>query len=223
MYYTPSFPLPQETFTVEYSSHQISNWSDSFICLFAFCLISFFFSSCFIFDNPASAKRHNSILVRTYPYSWPEMEASAWGQAGCWVSRGCWPWGCESYPLALACSWQSRWARRSPSQQKPGFPSLQMSWQVEGHCHPSFLHKKANRLRHQHMIQNSFSITTAWWAAFLVTKMQQFHSKYIVPQLPIQMCKATEWCLTLLSQGTGDYYTFNMRKILLSFPKRCSE
>lgn len=78
--------------------------------------------------------------------------------------------------------------------------------------------QKPNRLRCWYVVQNSFSITTAWWAAVLVMKMQWFHSKHIVPQLPVWMCKATEWCLTLLSQGTVDYFTRGR-----SFPKHCSE
>lgn len=77
----------------------------------------------------------------TYPYSWPEMEASALGQAGCWVSRGCWPWGCGSCLPAPGGSWRQPWARRSPSPREPGCPSLQTPWQAEGHCHQSFLHR----------------------------------------------------------------------------------
>lgn len=133
---------------MKYSSYQIYKWSEDFFN--------------FPFFSPASSLAtqrapEGTAPCATYPYSWPEMEASAWARAGCWVSGGCWPWGCGSCLPAPAGSWRRPWARRSPSPREPGCPTLQRPWRAEGHCHQSFLHK-SQTLRYQHMIRMALTL-----------------------------------------------------------------
>lgn len=57
-------------------------------------------------DTPfrESLKRAESAAL-PYLCSWPETEASVFGQAGCWLAWGCWMLGSESCLLGLAGSW----------------------------------------------------------------------------------------------------------------------
>lgn len=82
-----------------------------------------------------------------YRYSWPEAEASVFGQAGCWVSWGCWLLGSESYLLGSAGSWHQWWQHRWLSRRRSVGPIPQMAWRAGRRYCQSCLRASQSKLR----------------------------------------------------------------------------